>query len=109
MELRFVRGIASAFLLLSMIGLPLAPVFALGELPVATPTPDLSTPTPVATPTAVPTPTPNLSTPTPIPTPSLTPTPLPSILPSDTTPPVISDVLEASSLTTDATIIWTTN
>ncbi len=72
------------------------PALALGELPVATPTPVLSVPTPV---------------PTVIVTPEVTiiPTPLPSILPSDTTPPVISGVLEASLLSTDATIAWTTD
>lgn len=75
-----------------------APAFALGEIPVPTPIPDLSTPTPI--PTVIP---------THIPTPEITMTPLPSILPSDTTPPVITDVLEASLLSTDATIVWATD
>ncbi len=88
-----------------MLGMNALPVLALGELPVATPTPDLSTPVPTLVPTPAPiaTPTPVISTPTPIST------PLPSILPSDTTPPVISDVLEASLLSTDATIVWATD
>src|SRR6266850_1958573 len=79
MKQKYVSLVFSAVLSISMLGMNVLPVLALGELPVTTPTPEL------------------------------TPTPLPSILPSDTTPPVISGVLEASLLSTDATIVWTTD
>lgn len=110
MKHKNISSVLSVVLSISMLGTNALPALALGELLPPTPTPNLSTPTPIPTPSLTPTPilTPEL-TPIPISTPSFTPTPLPSILPSDTTPPVISNVLEASLLSTDATIVWATD
>ncbi len=90
MKQKTISSVLSVILSISMLGMNALPVLALGELPITTPAPDLSTPTP-------------------IPTPELTPTPPPSILPPDTMPPLISGVLEASLLSADATIVWTTD
>src|SRR5258708_6803428 len=100
MKQKYVSSLLSFILSISMIGINVLPALALGELPLPTPTPDLSTPSPLST---------FIVTPTPLPSIIVTPTPIPSILPSDTTPPVITDVLEASLLTTDATIVWATD
>ncbi len=100
MKTKIISGLVSVFVMACLMPISIRPAFGLGELPVATPTPNLSTPIPTAIPTPEITPSTTLGT---------SPTPLPSIFPSDTTPPVISGVAEASLFPTDATIVWTTD
>lgn len=74
---------------------------ALGEDLVSTPEP-----TPVIVDVVSPTPVPEVVA---TPTPEVVSEPISQILPSDTTPPTISGVAEASLAINDATIIWTTD
>src|SRR5882724_9825006 len=88
------RGLAivlSVVMTFSIIALNIALVFAQLETPpVPPPPPPVEvTPEPVTQPT--------------------TQTVAPIVAPSDTTPPVISDVIEASLLPTEATIVWATD
>ncbi len=83
-------------LVITLLSLNIFPAYAQVELNPPLPTPEI---TPVTTPEATSVPT----------TPPVTETVAPIIAPGDTTPPVISNVAEASLLPIEATIVWSTD